>query len=51
MGNNLSEFRFSMQNSRIGRRVDAMVKGAHVIGYMESDFWEINPGTLCREQQ
>jgi len=36
--NNLSEFRFSMQNSRIGFRVDAMVKGAHVIGYMESDY-------------
>src|SRR5882762_684081 len=35
--NNLSEFRWSMQNSRIGFRVDAMVKGAHVIGYMESD--------------
>ena len=35
---NLSEFRLSMQNSRIGFRVDAMVKGAHVIGYMEADF-------------
>ena len=32
--NNLSEFRLSMQNSRIGFRVDADVKGAHVIGYM-----------------
>ena len=35
---NLSEFRFSIQNSRIGFRVDADVKGAHVIGYMEADF-------------
>lgn len=42
--NNLSEFRLSMQNSRIGFRVDAMVKGAHVIGYMESDYLGNNPG-------
>src|SRR5271157_3025135 len=35
---NLSEFRFSMQNSRIGFRADADVMGAHVIGYMEADF-------------
>lgn len=35
---NLSETRFSMQNSRIGFRVDANVKGSHVIGYMEADF-------------
>jgi len=47
MGNNLSEFRFSMQNSRIGFRVDAMVKGAHVIGYMESDFLGNNPGNVA----
>jgi hypothetical protein len=45
--NNLSEFRFSMQNSRIGFRVDAMVKGAHVIGYMESDFLGNNPGNVA----
>jgi hypothetical protein len=43
---NLSEFRFSMQNSRIGFRVDATVKGAHVIGYMESDFLGNNPGNV-----
>jgi len=36
--NKLSEERLSMQNSRIGFRVDAIVKGAHVLGYMESDF-------------
>lgn len=43
---NLSEFRLSMQNSRIGFRIDAMVKGAHVIGYMESDFLGNNPGNV-----
>jgi hypothetical protein len=35
---NLSEFRFSPQNSRIGARFDALVKGANVLGYWESDF-------------
>jgi len=35
---NLSEFRFSAQNSRIGARVDATVHGTHVMGYWESDF-------------
>src|SRR5579872_2122928 len=44
---NLSEARFSMQNSRIGFRVDALVKGAHVIGYMESDFLGNNPGNVA----
>jgi hypothetical protein len=44
---NLSEFRLSMQNSRIGFRVDALVKGAHVIGYMESDFLGNNPGNVA----
>ncbi|HEX3376785.1 MAG TPA: hypothetical protein VHS29_07985 [Candidatus Acidoferrales bacterium] len=39
----LTELAESMQNSRIGFRVDAMVKGAHVIGYMESDFLGNNP--------
>ena len=37
-GGHLSEFRFSPQNSRIGFRIDANVKGAHVIGYNEFDF-------------
>jgi hypothetical protein len=45
--NNLSEARFSMQNSRIGFRIDALVKGAHVIGYMESDFLGNNPGNVA----
>ncbi len=44
---NLSEFRLSMQNSRVGFRVDADVKGAHVIGYMESDFLGNNPGNVA----
>jgi hypothetical protein len=38
VGNHLSEFRESMQNSRFGFRVDALTHGAHVIGYMEADF-------------
>ena len=45
--NNLSEFRLSMQNSRVGFRIDALVKGAHVIGYMESDFLGNNPGNVA----
>lgn len=44
---NLSELRESMQNSRFGFRVDALVKGAHVIGYMESDFLGNNPGNVA----
>jgi hypothetical protein len=36
-----------MQNSRIGFRVDAMVKGAHVIGYMESDYLGSNPPNVA----
>ncbi len=34
----ISEERMSIQNSRIGARVDADVKGVHVLGYWESDF-------------
>src|SRR5579862_320275 len=34
----LTEDRFSAQNSRIGFRVDAKVKGANVLGYYEGDF-------------
>ena len=45
--NNLSETRLSMQNSRIGFRVDADVKGAHVIGYMEADFLGNNPNNVA----
>jgi hypothetical protein len=35
---NLSEFRFSPQNSRLGARFDTDVHGAHVMGYFETDF-------------
>ncbi|HYK92002.1 MAG TPA: hypothetical protein VE398_24760, partial [Acidobacteriota bacterium] len=35
---NMTEFRLSPQNSRLGMRVDARVKGANVLGYWESDF-------------
>ncbi len=45
--NHLSEFRFSAQNSRVGFRVDAIVKGAHVMGYMESDFLGFSPGNAA----
>jgi hypothetical protein len=34
----LTEERLNPQNSRIGMRIDANVKGSHVIGYWESDF-------------
>ena len=34
----LTEFRFSPQNSRLGFRVDGDWKGAHFIGYNEFDF-------------
>jgi uncharacterized coiled-coil protein SlyX len=44
---NLSEVRLSMANSRIGFRVDADVKGAHVIGYMEADFVGNNPANVA----
>jgi len=44
---NESELRFSMQNSRIGFRVDANVKGSHVIGYMEADFLGNAPANLA----
>ena len=40
---NLTEARLSMQNSRVGFRVDALVHDARVIGYMESDFLGNNP--------
>lgn len=44
VGGNVSEFRLSTQNSRIGARVDTMVKGARVTGYWESDFLGFFPG-------
>ncbi len=44
---NLSEFRMSMQNSRVGFRIDALTHGAHVIGYMEADFLGLSPGNAA----
>jgi TolA-binding protein len=35
---NISEYHYSMQNSRLGLRVDGDWKGAHFIGYNEFDF-------------
>ena len=46
-GNRLSESRLSMQNSRIGFRIDAPVHGAHVLAYMEADFLGNNPGNAA----
>ncbi|MGE5182346.1 MAG: hypothetical protein ACM31C_09810 [Acidobacteriota bacterium] len=45
-GNHLGESRFSMQNSRIGLRIDAPVHGSHVIGYLEADFLGAAPGNV-----
>ncbi|HUJ22789.1 MAG TPA: hypothetical protein VLX58_14750 [Bryobacteraceae bacterium] len=42
----LTELRESAQNSRIGIRVDANVKGARILGYMESDFLGAAPSNL-----
>ncbi|HEX5431198.1 MAG TPA: hypothetical protein VFW83_04480, partial [Bryobacteraceae bacterium] len=39
----LTEDRMSAQNSRLGLRVDATVKGAHVLGYYEGDFVGLAP--------
>lgn len=43
----LSEVRLTAQNSRIGFRVDANVKGSRVIGYFESDFLGSVPGNIA----
>jgi len=43
----LTELRMNPQNSRIGARVDAKVKGAHVMAYWESDFLGNNPGNVA----
>ncbi len=44
---NLSETRFSMQNSRIGFRIDNDVRSTHVMGYFEGDFLGNNPGNVA----
>jgi TolA-binding protein len=42
-----TEARLSMQNSRIGFRVDGVWKGAHFIGYMEADFLGNNAASVA----
>jgi len=46
-GSKLTETRLSVQNSRLGFRLDAPVLGSHVIGYMESDFLGAAPGNVA----
>ena len=43
----LSETRLTAQNSRIGLRVDALVKGVKVLGYLESDFVGFTPTNVA----
>ena len=42
----LSETKFSAQNSRVGLRVDSMVKDTKVLGYLETDFLGNAPTNL-----
>jgi len=44
---NLREYRFSAQNSRLGLRVDAKVRGTDLLGYLETDFQGIVPGNVA----
>jgi len=44
---NLREFRFSSQNSRLGLRVDAKVRGLDLLGYLETDFLGLAPGNVA----
>jgi hypothetical protein len=46
---NLSELRFSNQNSRIGLKMDSEVMGAKVRGYVEADFLGITAENLDQE--
>ncbi|HMD61325.1 MAG TPA: hypothetical protein VKG78_07830 [Opitutaceae bacterium] len=42
----LSETKFSAQNSRLGLRIDSVVNGAKVLGYIETDFLGNAPTNL-----
>src|SRR5262245_15924340 len=44
---NLREYRFSTQNSRLGLRVDAKVRGFDLLGYLETDFQGLVPGNVA----
>ncbi|MGA3025899.1 MAG: hypothetical protein ABSF98_14110 [Bryobacteraceae bacterium] len=46
---NLSEMRFSNQNSRIGLKVDSDVLGAKVRGYLEADFLGVTTQNVFQE--
>lgn len=43
----LREFRLSAQNSRLGLRVDAKVRGMDLLGYLEADFLGLPPGNVA----
>ncbi len=43
----LREYRFSAQTSRLGLRMDSLVGGARVRGYLETDFLGIVPGNVA----
>ena len=44
---NLREFRLSSQNSRVGLRIDAKVRGVDLLGYLETDFLGLAPGNVA----
>src|SRR6185369_8850876 len=44
---NLREFRLSSQNSRVGLRADAKVRGVDLLGYLETDFLGLAPGNVA----
>ena len=44
---NLSEYRLSAQNSRLGARLDTKVLGLNVLGYLETDFLGYTPGNAA----
>lgn len=46
---NLSEWRFSNQNSRVGMRIDSEVMGAKVRGYLEADFLGVTTQNVFQE--
>lgn len=45
---NLSESRMSLQNSRLGLRIDSDVLGMNVLGYLETDFLGNAAGSLVQ---
>jgi hypothetical protein len=43
----LSEFRFTMQNSRLGLRLDTRLKGTDLLAYLETDFNGFSPTNVA----